>query len=79
MPAAKKKTTKKTVKATKKPAKKVAKKTVKKSPAKKPAVKKTKKVAKILPAPKNPVVVAPVVDASGVVTINPVANDVLNS
>jgi len=85
--AAKKKSTKKAVKpVAKKQVKKVTKKVTKKV-SKKPAVKKLvkkspKKMAKILPAPKKTkviVAVAPVVDSSGVVTISPVHDDVLNS
>lgn len=61
----------------KKQAKKPTKKTVKK-PAKKVAARKPKKLAHILPVPRHDVVVAPVVDASGVVTIAPIHDDVLN-
>ena len=67
---------KKTKKMTKKPAKKAVK-TTKKVAAKK--VKKTKKVKPSVAKQTVPVVVvSPVVDASGVVTMNAVQDDVLN-
>jgi hypothetical protein len=66
-------------------AKKVAKKPVKKAVTKKPVKKAAKKPAKKVVARKpkkaeraKDVVVTPVVDASGVVTMNPVEDDVLN-
>lgn len=81
-----KKVTKKPAKkatSTKKPVKKTLKAATKKQakkPAKKPVARKPrKKMAHILPAPRKDVVVAPVVDASGVVTISPVLPDVVNS
>lgn len=78
MPA--KKTTKKAVKKTVKKAsvaKKATKKVTKKS--KKVATKKTKKVSTpAVETKKDVVVVAPVVSASGVVTMNPVQSDLIN-
>lgn len=74
--AVKKKTAKKPP--VKKPAKKVAKKLTKKPATKKTTTKKVTKTVS-LPKEKETVVVVPVVDASGVVTVNPVQNDVLNS
>lgn len=59
----------------KKAVKKPVKKTVK--AAKKPAKKPVKKVTRKAKA-KEVVAVSPVVDSSGVVTMNPVADDVLN-
>jgi len=75
MPAKKvKKATKKPAK-TKKPVKKAAtKKAAAKKPTKKVTARKPKKAKETVPA----VVVAPVVDQSGVVTMNPVADDVVN-
>jgi RNA polymerase primary sigma factor len=68
---AKKKAAKKTVK---KPAKKVVTKKAVKKPAKKVATKKAKKSKETV----QNLVVSPVVDSSGVVTMNPVPDDIAN-
>lgn len=65
---------KKVKKAAKKPVKKAVKKPAVKKPTKKVAARKPKKAKETV----ENVVVAPVVDSSGVVTMNPVDDDVLN-
>lgn len=76
MPA-KKAVAKKVTKKAAKPAKKAAAKKPAKKAVKKPAKKVVKKAAK-KQEPAKDVVVAPVVDTSGVVTMNPVPDDVAN-
>ncbi len=65
-------------KAAKKPAKKPAKKSPKKAAAKKPAKKVATRKPKKVQEPAKDVAVTPVVDPSGVVTMNPVPSDLAN-
>ncbi len=67
-----------TKKAPKKPAKKPVKKPAKKAAVKKPAKKVTARKPKKAQEPVKDVAVSPVVDPSGVVTMNPVPGDVVN-